>query len=39
MPVQVLFKLELGRITSDLEDFIEESEFDSINDMVGFAHK
>ena len=28
-----------GRITSDLEEFIEESEFDSINDMVGFAHK
>ena len=28
-----------GRITSDLEDFIEMSEFDSINDMVGFAHK
>ena len=28
-----------GRITSDLEEFIEESEFDSIKDMVGFAHK
>ena len=28
-----------GRISSDLEEFIEESEFDSIEDMVGFAHK
>jgi dihydroorotate dehydrogenase (NAD+) catalytic subunit len=28
-----------GRISSDLEEFIEDSEFDSINDMVGFAHK
>ncbi|MBO5840643.1 MAG: nitronate monooxygenase, partial [Methanobrevibacter sp.] len=28
-----------GRISSDLEEFIEDSEFDSVKDMVGFAHK
>ena len=27
------------KIKDDLEEFIEESEFDSIEDMVGFAHK
>ena len=28
-----------GRISSDLEEFIEDSEFDSVKEMVGFAHK
>ncbi len=28
-----------GRVSSDLEEFIGDSEFNSINDMVGFAHK
>ena len=28
-----------GRITADLDGFLEDSEFDSIEEMVGFAHK
>lgn len=28
-----------GRISQDLEDFLENSRFNSIDDMVGFAHK
>lgn len=28
-----------GRINSDLEDFLEDSEFNSIEEMVGYAHK
>lgn len=28
-----------GRIAADLDGFLEDSEFDSIEEMVGFAHK
>lgn len=28
-----------GRISEDLEEFLEDSGFDSIEDMVGYAHK
>ncbi|WP_297982980.1 dihydroorotate dehydrogenase [uncultured Methanobrevibacter sp.] len=28
-----------GRINSDLENFLEDSEFNSIEEMVGYAHK
>ena len=28
-----------GRISQDLEDFLENSNFNSVGDMVGFAHK